>query len=78
MDLLKIDVERAELSILRGVSMSDWPKIKQIVLEVHDLNNRLADVEELLAHQAGFQLTAVEQDPTLKGTTLYNIYAHRQ
>ncbi|MCA1565778.1 MAG: amino acid adenylation domain-containing protein, partial [Acidobacteria bacterium] len=33
-DLLKIDVEESELDVLAGIRDEDWPKIKQIVLEV--------------------------------------------
>ena len=76
-NLLKIDVERAELAVLHGVSACDWPKIRQVVLEVHDLDGRLAEVKQLLARHAGVQLTAVEQDTNLRGSTLYNIYAVR-
>ena len=77
-DLLKIDIERAELAALTGIAMSDWPKIQQVVLEVHDVADRLAAVKSLLVEKAGLRLTAVEQDPTLQGTTLYNVYACRQ
>ena len=34
-DLLKIDVEGSELSVLSGIAEEDWPRIKQIVMEVH-------------------------------------------
>ena len=34
-DLLKIDVEGSELSVLSGIAEKDWPRIKQIVMEVH-------------------------------------------
>ena len=35
-DLLKIDAEKAEMDIIKGIEAHDWPKIKQIVLEIHD------------------------------------------
>ena len=76
-DMLKIDVERAELAVLHGIADSDWPKIRQIVVEVHDIDGRLAEVKGLLTEHAGFQVTAVEQDINLRGSTLYNIYAIR-
>jgi 31-O-methyltransferase len=34
-DLLKIDVEKAELDVFRGLDEPDWPRIKQVVVEVH-------------------------------------------
>ena len=39
-DLLKIDVERAELDVLRGIDEEGWPAIEQIVAEVHDQAGR--------------------------------------
>ncbi len=77
-NLLKVDVERAELAVLRGISDNDWPKIKQIIIEVHDIDERLAEVKRLLTQCAGFHVTAVEQDINLRGSTLYNIYAVRR
>ena len=71
-------MERAELAVLRGISASDWPKIRQVVLEVHDIDGRLTEVRRLLTEDAGFQVTAVEQDMNLRGSTLYNIYAVRR
>ena len=35
-DLLKIDVERAEEEVLGGIEDEDWEKIDQIVMEAHD------------------------------------------
>jgi len=34
-DLLKIDTEGSELSVLSGIEEEDWSRIKQIVMEVH-------------------------------------------
>src|SRR6185295_8129882 len=47
-DLLKIDVEKGELEVLAGIDEADWPKIDQIVMEVHDLDGRVRKVTELL------------------------------
>ncbi len=35
-DLLKIDAEYSEHEILAGLSEEDWPKVRQLVVEVHD------------------------------------------
>jgi len=35
-DLLKIDAEKSELDILKGIDDRDWPKIAQLVIEIHD------------------------------------------
>ena len=41
-DLLKIDVEKSEHEVLAGIEPQDWDKIRQIVIEVHDIDGRLA------------------------------------
>jgi amino acid adenylation domain-containing protein/FkbM family methyltransferase len=74
-DLLKIDVEKAELDVLQGIAPGDWSKIRQVVLELHDIDGRLAAVTALLTG-AGFTVTA-EQDIAFQGTSLYNLYAVR-
>ena len=76
-DLLKIDVERAELDVLLGIQHADWELISQIVLEVHDLEGRLAQVSCILKDVAKFASVTVTQDEALKGSTLYNIYGTR-
>lgn len=48
-DLLKIDVEGAELDVLRGIADAEWPLIAQVVAEVHDIDGRLDDVLGLLS-----------------------------
>src|SRR6185436_958374 len=35
-DLLKIDAEKSELDIINGIAGHDWPKINQLVIEIHD------------------------------------------
>ena len=47
-DLLKIDVEGAELDVLLGMNEAGFSRIRQIVLEGHDKDGRLRDVKELL------------------------------
>lgn len=51
-DLLKIDVEGAELDVLRG-AFAVLPMVKQVVLETYDTHNRANEIEALLV-QAGF------------------------
>jgi FkbH-like protein/FkbM family methyltransferase len=75
-DLLKIDAEKSELDILRGIRDADWPKIRQLVVEVHDRSGQaLADAKTLLEGR-GFDL-AVEEEVRLKGSGLFNIYAKK-
>ena len=72
-DLLKIDVEKAELDVLQGIAAEDWSKIRQIVIEVHDSEGRLAKIMDFFDKQ-GYEV-AVEQDRMLEETALYNLYA---
>lgn len=75
-DLLKIDAEKAELDILLGIEKKDWPKIRQIVVDVHDIDNRLDKVLTIL-HQNGLKKITVDQPPTLHGSTIYTLLAIR-
>ncbi|KAG2502137.1 hypothetical protein HYH03_000625 [Edaphochlamys debaryana] len=149
-DLLKVDAERAEMEVLSGLSAADWALVRQVVLEVHDLDDgeeggagahtgagtaalgalegagsqpapprspqaedllrgqarqqkpgseagagessavescglrassaaprgRLAAVQELL-RAVGFAHVVCEQEPGLRGTTIYNVWATR-
>jgi len=72
-DLLKIDAEKSELDVLGGIHEEDWPKIRQIVVEVHSANGRLNQVKSLL-EEHGYSLM-IEQDAVYSNTGLYNIYA---
>lgn len=75
-DLLKIDVEGAELLVLRGVDAEDWPRIARLAVEVHDVDGRLAEVHRLL-ETAGFHHITDEQDWPFEGTNVYMVHAAR-
>ena len=47
-DLIKVDVEGAELEVLQGISDRWWQITERVVVEVHDVNNRVQTVETLL------------------------------
>ncbi len=79
-DLLKVDVERSEWSVLQGIDAEDWPKINQVVLEVHDhvsgySGSRVEQITEFLRGH-GYEVS-IEEDATMKGAGLYNVYATR-
>lgn len=75
-DLLKIDVQKAELEVLQGIRDEHWSRIGQIAMEVHDLDGRLKRIVRLLEIH-GFR-AAVEQDDLLQGSVLYNLFAVRE
>ena len=75
-DLLKVDVEKSELDVFLGIEEQDWQKIKQVVVEVHDLDGRVEKLSALLkAH--GLSEITVEQEPLFQGSNLFNLYALR-
>lgn len=76
-DYLKIDVERAELDVLMGVDAQDWPKIRQAVVEVHDIEDRLRTITSLLS-QGGLDRILVSQPPTLTHSNIFTVFAARQ
>ena len=75
-DLLKIDVEKAELDVLEGIEVQDWLKIKQIVIEVHNINDRVHLIVNLL-RKHGFSQIEVAQDPVFTQFDIYSIYAKK-
>jgi FkbM family methyltransferase len=75
-DLLKVDVDKTEVDVLEGIEAADWPRIRQVVVEVHDLDGRLARVTELLRAN-GFGTIEVDQEALLRGSEIYNLYALR-
>lgn len=40
-DLLKIDVEKSELDVLGGIGDHTWPRIRQVVADVHDIGDHI-------------------------------------
>jgi FkbM family methyltransferase len=74
-DLLKIDVEKAEADVLAGIDDALWPRIDRIAMEVHDIDGRLELVLKTLRTR-GFTVTC-QQDPRLVRTGCHNVFAQR-
>lgn len=75
-DLLKIDAEKSELEILAGIAEDDWPRIQQIVIEVHDrTREKVSHVERLLIAKG--YCVVVEQEPSLAQSGLFTVSAIR-
>lgn len=55
-NLVKLDAEKAELKILEGIKSEDWQKIQQLVIEVHDIQDRLSTIKNILG-KYGFEYT---------------------
>jgi len=74
-DLIKINVEKAECDVLAGLSDRDWPKVRQVVVQMHDMAGRLATMRSDFERR-GFTVTT-DQDPLLAGTDIYEMFAIR-
>jgi FkbM family methyltransferase len=67
-DLLKIDAEQSEEQILAGLADEDWPRIRQIVVEVH-AGEAATHAMLALLEQRGFR-TAVDPNPAVPSLAL--------
>jgi len=74
-DLLKVDVEGAELEVLEGIEPRHWPRIRQIVLEVHSDEAKLAVTDTLTSHGMS---VLTEQDAVHEGTGVSMLYGLRR
>ena len=75
-DLLKIDAEKSELDIIKGIEDCDWPKIDQIVIEIHDHTGAAVKRIEELLNEKGYRCV-VEHEKLLEHSGLFNLYATR-
>lgn len=74
--LLKIDAEKSELDILKGIRDEDWPIIDQIVIEIHDTSGAVAREIQCLLTSRGFRCT-LDRETLLDGSGLFNLYGTR-
>lgn len=79
-DLIKIDVQRSEYDVLKGIADRHWPLIQQISMEVHDepgspTEGRVEQVKKRLTDE-GFRVK-VEIEEMLRDTGRYAVYAIR-
>ncbi len=75
-DLLKIDAEKSELGIIKGIKDEDWDKIKQIVIEIHDKSRKVLEEIEKILTSKGFSI-AVEEEKMLRNRDLFNVFARK-
>jgi amino acid adenylation domain-containing protein/FkbM family methyltransferase len=73
-DLLKIDAEGSEFEVLEGLEDDHWPRIMQLVMEVHGQDQ--LDLIVPLLEKYSYQVE-VEEGVALQETILYNLYARR-
>jgi FkbM family methyltransferase len=76
-DLIKIDVEKAEFEVLQGIDPPDWKKVQKIVIEVHDIEGRLNAVVDVLRSH-GLQDVVCQQEPEMKEFGVFTVFARRR
>lgn len=76
-DLLKVDCEGAELAALQGLRAEHWPRVRRVVVEVHDRDGRFDTVCALL-RQHGFTKLVAEKEAGFEKTRLINVFATRE
>tara|TARA_Y100001935_G_scaffold58087_1_gene48650 strand:- start:5607 stop:6401 length:795 start_codon:yes stop_codon:yes gene_type:complete len=72
-DLLKIDCEGNELKVLQGIKKIHWSIIKQLIIEVHDIDGRLDNIKSILEQQ-NYRVKVVKEE-SMKRTNLFNVIA---
>ncbi len=60
--------------MLEGIDKEDWGKIRQIVMEVHDLNDEQIKQLENIFRTNGFQVV-IDYYDDLNIPNYYNVYA---
>ncbi|HUB73229.1 MAG TPA: FkbM family methyltransferase [Solirubrobacteraceae bacterium] len=75
-DLLKVDVEGAELAVLQGIDADHWPKIEALLVEVHNHDGRVETIRGML-EAAGFARIDFSQEWPHEGTHIYMLEASR-
>lgn len=75
-DILKIDVEGAELDVVKGISASDWAKVQCLAIEVHDNIGNLAPIRAIIEANGLTDVVQV-QDLSAKDIMLYQLVARR-
>jgi len=76
-DLLKVDCEGHETEVLCGISSTDWPVIHRVLVEVHDIDDRLARVKTMLESR-GFRKVRSVQSEAFKTTNIHLTFASRR
>jgi 31-O-methyltransferase len=76
-DLAKVDVEGAEWDVLQGIDESDWPRIRQFAIEVHDVDDRVARMRDMLEAK-GYRVVVEPADwATHRLMGVHMLYASR-
>jgi hypothetical protein len=70
-----IDLLKKEWEELRGVDVADWPRLRHLVIEVHNVRGRVERVQKLLESN-GFAVTVERDDwALLRLMDVHMVYA---
>jgi hypothetical protein len=58
---VKIDVEGSEWNVLEGIAEEDWPKIRQFVVEAHDVDGRVEKMRSVFENR-GYRTVVSQED----------------
>ncbi len=75
-DLLKIDTEGAEREVLAGLAEGDWPKIRQLMVEVH-LGEAVTGAMAAELRGRGYGTSIGRHPLSQGGAEVFHIYAAR-
>lgn len=75
-DLLKIDTEGAEEEVLAGITEADWPRIRQLMVEVHLGWPKLEEIASGLTAR-GYRVTTDTHPLAEGGAAVFHLYAAR-
>lgn len=77
-DLLKVDVEGAELETLQGIDEEHWSLVRNVVVEVCDLKGGQLDKLEVYLKGKGFIVTTEIPDWTPKEGKMFMVIGKRE
>ncbi|MFJ9818691.1 amino acid adenylation domain-containing protein [Streptomyces sp. NPDC101151] len=75
-DLLRVDTESAGQDVLGGITDSDWPRIRRLLVELRDTEGQLKKTVALL-EEHGFDVVSERDDAAPYPAPAYSLYARR-
>lgn len=75
-DVLKVDVEGAELDVLLGLSENHWRQLQCLVTEVHDNQGNVEPIKALL-NKYGLTDLSITKEVLTEAANMYKVVAKR-